>query len=109
MPVLGPDAELNVLRIVQEALNNVAKHSGAGRASVTIAADREAGLLTILVEDDGQGFEPGERPGHFGLRGMRERCAAMGGELAVASAPGATTVRATLSLEVVESRDGRTG
>jgi PAS domain S-box-containing protein len=85
--VAGP-ACLEVARIVQEALANVRRHSGARRATVTVGTADDAVLVEI--EDDGRGFEPGE-PSGMGLTGMRERALALGGELEVEGARGAGT------------------
>jgi two-component system, NarL family, sensor histidine kinase UhpB len=85
--IAGP-ACLEVARIVQEALANVRRHSGARRATVTLGtAD---GAVLVEVEDDGRGFEPGE-PAGMGLTGMRERALALGGDLEVEGARDAGT------------------
>jgi signal transduction histidine kinase len=97
---LSPDAEVTLLRVTQEALANVRKHAGAGRVALTLSyMDGEAALD---VRDDGVGFVGGLGPnGGLGLRGMRERVEALGGRLAVESAPGAgTTVAVTVPVEV---------
>lgn len=65
-------------RVAQEALTNVARHSGAKSATVQLARVRDAAELT--VEDDGRGFGRHVKP-HLGLLGMRERVTALGGEL----------------------------
>jgi signal transduction histidine kinase len=70
--------ELSAFRIVQEALTNVARHSGAGNATVRVHF-AESGLA-IEVTDDGRGLRGDPVPGH-GLIGMRERAALFGGEL----------------------------
>lgn len=94
---LTPAVEVQLLRIVQEALTNVRRHAHAGSARVVFAS--EGVDLTISVRDDGQGFDPsriarGDWP-KFGLRAMRERAESLGGELNVESAIGAgTTVSA---------------
>jgi PAS domain S-box-containing protein len=73
---------IEIVRIVQEALANVRRHSGARRATVTLGiVDDEA---WVEVEDDGRGFDPGEDPG-MGLTGMRERTLVLGGSLEVES------------------------
>ena len=92
---LDPRVESTIYRLIQEALSNTAKHAETDRASVTVTeAD---GQISILIQDDGQGFEPSEPAGGFGLLGMRERVQLAGGTLEVASRPGAgTRVRATL-------------
>ena len=88
---LPPEVETTVYRVVQEALTNVAKHAGAGRASVVIA--RSPGHVSAVVEDDGSGFDPAAVPrGRLGLVGMRERAAVIGGELEIESGPGKGTV-----------------
>ncbi|HIQ06238.1 MAG TPA: PAS domain S-box protein [Anaerolineae bacterium] len=82
--------EIQLLRIIQEALTNVRKHSGARHAWVRFEADAEG--MVIIVEDDGQGFDPARVAGDcFGLQTMRERAESVGGTLEVSSAPGAGT------------------
>jgi signal transduction histidine kinase len=96
---LSADTEVTLLRVTQEALANVARHANAGRVAVTLSyMDGEAALD---VRDDGTGFAPtadGRGPnGGLGLRGMRERVEALGGRLAVESAPGrGTTIAVTV-------------
>jgi signal transduction histidine kinase len=96
---LSPDAEVTLLRVTQEALANVTRHANAGRVAVTLSyMDGEA---TLDVRDDGSGFAStadGYGPnGGLGLRGMRERIEALGGRLAVESAPGqGTTIAVTV-------------
>jgi signal transduction histidine kinase len=82
-------------RLVQEALNNVAKHAGSDRARVTVI---EAGdKIRIEIEDRGEGFDAGKETDGFGLLGMRERVVLAGGTLAVKSSPAAgTTITAVL-------------
>lgn len=79
---LPPEAEVTVYRIVQEALTNVARHSGA--RSCDVALTRRDGLLELAIEDDGRGI--GSMPARLlevrrglGLIGMRERAQALGG------------------------------
>lgn len=86
---LDPQVEGVVYRVVQEALNNVARHSGARHARVEcIVGD---GTLRATVVDDGVGFDPGAQDGGFGLIGMRERADLIGGDLRVESRPNAGT------------------
>ncbi|MER8184208.1 sensor histidine kinase [Kitasatospora sp. NPDC094015] len=98
---LPVEAEVALLRLTQEALGNAVRHAGAGRIAVTLAyLDDE---VTLDVFDDGVGFDPQARPGGerrtFGLHGMRERIADLGGSLTVESAPGeGTAVAAALPL-----------
>ncbi|AEW97066.1 sensor histidine kinase [Streptantibioticus cattleyicolor] len=90
-------AEVALVRLTQEALANVARHAGAGRATVTLGF--LDGQVTLDVYDDGVGFDPGRGAGRdsFGLHGMRERIGELGGTLTVESAPGeGTAVAATL-------------
>jgi len=85
-----------LLRITREALGNVAKHSGAGRVWVVLAAERTG--LELVVQDDGGGFSvPADltelaRAGHYGLVGMAERAAGVGGKLRIWSEPSGTQV-----------------
>ena len=100
-----PELESTAYRLLQEALNNVARHAGASSVSITLVLQGET--LQLSVEDDGQGFPPPDRsstprPPRFGLRGMRERVLGIGGELDIESSEGAgTTVLARLPVAVV--------
>jgi signal transduction histidine kinase len=91
------DLATAVYRLVQEALTNAAKHAGAERASVEIVEEQDG--ISLTVTDDGKGFDPDRADGGFGLTGMRERVALVGGRLAIESTPGrGTTVRANLPI-----------
>src|SRR5690606_12523490 len=83
---LGETVEINVYRIVQESLTNVAKHSGASEASVTVT--RRGDALHLEVRDDGAGFDAAKARRGLGLLGMRERIEALGGRWALDTAPG---------------------
>ncbi len=87
----------DILAILSEALANVARHSQATRADITVRT--EGRLLILEIADNGIGFngERGSSLGHQGMRNMRERAARVGGELAVWSAPGAGS-RVTLNV-----------
>jgi signal transduction histidine kinase len=85
-------AGVELSRVIQEALTNARRHSGARNVTVSLAVDGD-GLVAEVV-DDGRGFDPEAPPG-TGLRGMRERVLRLGGDLQVESAPGeGTRVRA---------------
>lgn len=87
---LDPQVETGLYRVAQEALNNAAKHAGAGLITVALAQNEQA--VTLLVADDGCGFEPEAVPaGRAGLAGMAERVRQMNGRLTIESAPGAGT------------------
>jgi signal transduction histidine kinase/ligand-binding sensor domain-containing protein len=90
---LPPGTEQEILRVAQEAIHNVKKHAGARKLSVQLEYGPQQ--IALDVNDDGRGFVVDEAPpGHFGLTGMRERAAMIGGTLEVISEPGAgTTVR----------------
>ena len=91
---LSPELETGIYRIVQESLTNAVKHGRAHRATVTVTEDLTR--LTVLVHDDGIGFDPSASTAGFGLTGMRERAGLLGGELAVRAVPGeGTTVAVT--------------
>lgn len=94
-------AEIQLLRIIQEALSNVRKHAGATDATVRLRAID--GCLRVIVKDNGHGFDPsrydrGDWP-QFGLKTMKERSEAVGGKFHLRSAPGkGTTIAVTVPL-----------
>ena len=97
--VLHPEVEVTLLRVVQEALANVAKHAGASRAWITLSYMGD--VVTLDVRDDGAGFDPALTPdsdtGGFGLIAMRQRVQRLAGQLEIESELGAgTVVSATL-------------
>jgi signal transduction histidine kinase len=94
---LPPEVETTLYRIIQEALTNIVKHAEA--ANVSILLVRAKGSATLVIEDDGQGFDPDKtREGGLGLVGMRERAELHEGRLRIESAPGGEG--ATLVIEV---------
>ncbi|MCK2087761.1 type IV pili methyl-accepting chemotaxis transducer N-terminal domain-containing protein [Thauera aromatica] len=91
---LDPEAETQVLYIVQEALSNVRKHANASSVSVSLRRGRHG--LSVTVRDDGVGFVEGRAAddggeAHIGLQIMRERALRIGGHFAVRSSPGRGT------------------
>jgi two-component system, NarL family, nitrate/nitrite sensor histidine kinase NarX len=100
---LPPENHLQVLHILQEALSNVRKHSGADTVDVEMLRDR---IYRFRVRDNGKGFDPAateqKSEGHIGLSIMRERAQRIGGEVSVVSKPGGGTV-VTLSLPVAQT------
>jgi signal transduction histidine kinase len=93
---LSPRAEINIFRVVQEALNNIKRHSQASEVLITFGYDTEC--LRITIEDDGQGFNPLRKfaklavEGKLGLVGMEERIISLGGRLQVCSKLGEGTI-----------------
>ncbi len=85
------EVEQALFRVAQEALANVARHSGAGNVEVDLIYASDA--LTLRVADDGRGFDPAEknRGEGFGLQSMHERLESLGGRVEVESAPGKGT------------------
>jgi signal transduction histidine kinase len=100
LPTLPPQVESAAYRITAEALNNAARHARAHRVEVTMTAPN--GALQITVADDGCGMPPSTTAAgngaNLGLASMRSRAEALGGQLAIASGAGGTTVSATLPL-----------
>ena len=93
-----PELESAVYFCCLEALQNAAKHAGAG-ATATLRVWQEDGRLCFEVADDGAGFDPAERPHGAGLTGMSDRLGALGGTLLVETEPGrGTRVRGTLPI-----------
>jgi PAS domain S-box-containing protein len=87
---LSPEAETNLYRIMQEALNNTLKYAQASRVDVLL--ERRGNQVVLIVEDNGAGFDPNEEIGGedhkgLGLIGMRERAALVGGTLQIESKP----------------------
>lgn len=89
---LGEEFEISLYRIIQEALTNVSRHSGAGEVVIEIErsapAAGAAGRLRVSVRDNGRGFDPATMRRGLGLLGMRERAEALGGEFEFSSSPG---------------------
>ncbi len=94
---VGGDAATAIFRIVQEALTNVARHSGAGEVTVEVIHDN--GTVVVRVGDNGKGMaaQDAHKARSFGLLGMRERAYVLGGELKVSRAPqGGTLIEAVI-------------
>lgn len=89
-----PAAEVQLLRVIQEALTNCRKHSGARILKVEVGLDGNKAF--IVISDDGHGFDTGRinhgETGHFGLVFMRERVEQIGGTIKIHSAPGGGTI-----------------
>jgi len=92
----GLPTKIAIYRILQEALANGHRHSGASRQRLRVA--RRENAIELTVTDDGRGFDPervlareedvGVEGGHFGLRGIQDRVEMLGGTLTIDSAPG---------------------
>ena len=94
-------------RIIQEALNNAAKHGGARRAHVEVVEDDST--VRVTVRDDGRGFDPIAHTDGFGLLGMRERVELLQGTLEVTSLPGqGTTINAAFPASYRRGAEPRT-
>ncbi len=103
-PNLSPVAELQLLRIVQEAMTNVRRHAQATEVEVKLENTTEA--VEMLVKDNGQGFTLDDLekspPGYHGLNIIRERAEGLGGSLTISTAPGeGTALMVTLPTEKV--------
>ena len=118
---LPKHVEIAIFRIVQEALNNVAHHSGTKQARVRMLYTRTA--LSVLIEDKGKGFDAEsvmqmkpsveeteeEQESHFGVIGMQERAKLVGAELGISSVPGKGTkvhLRISLKSKDIARADG---
>jgi signal transduction histidine kinase len=88
---LLPEIEINLYRIGQEALNNISKHARATNVSAIL--ERRDGIMSLIIEDDGIGFNPDKRAKlteddrGMGLLGMKERAELVGGKIEIESAP----------------------
>ncbi len=101
---LSSMTETALYRIVQESLHNVAKHAHA--SNVNISMQREAGIVRLVVEDDGVGIFPKSnyRGNSFGLAGIKERVGMLGGEVRVVSMKGSGT-RIEVTVPVTSQAD----
>jgi PAS domain S-box-containing protein len=114
-PVLVCPSGLEVVmyRLVQEALTNIGKHADATSVTITLESDRRG--MTCTVHDDGIGFDVADTMSRtatqsLGLKGMRDRVEAVGGELEITSAPGAgAELRAFFSMEAVRAAETSPG
>ncbi len=106
-PRFPPEAEVQLVRVIQEALTNIRKHAEAKRAWVRIAAGPSG--IAISIEDKGHGFDPttlNKEGPRFGVRTMRERVERIGGRLEIESSPGCgTVVRILLPLAEGKNHD----
>jgi len=107
---LSPAVEVQLIRIIQEAMNNIRRHAKAHKAWVRF--DRDGAVLRVVVEDDGVGFDLDQfsqntsaNAQHLGLHSMRERATSVGGELEIESWPEQGT-RVMVSLPYAEVQDG---
>ncbi|MBI3784356.1 MAG: PAS domain S-box protein [Deltaproteobacteria bacterium] len=101
IPALDPNRSIVVLRVLQEALTNVARHAGATR--VVIHVSTEGGCLRLQVRDNGKGVHEHQinAAESLGLRSMRERASLVGGSVVIKGAPGRGT---TVALQVPEGQ-----
>ena len=97
----GPSISLAAYRVVQEGLSNALRHAHASRVDIELRADRRS--VRVTVTDDGAGLpESWSRPGHFGLRGLRERLGHLGGTLTLRNGePCGTRLAAEIPLAVL--------
>jgi signal transduction histidine kinase len=91
--VVAHELQNELFRITQEALVNALKHAAPSQVDVRLCYEPDS--VKLVIKDDGRGFEPtaaaGAEAGHFGIVGMRERAARIGGHLDVDSRPGGGT------------------
>mgnify|MGYP001550893334 CR=1 FL=1 len=98
-------------RTAQEALTNVSKHSGATRVDIELSLD--SGVLTLEIHDNGRGIAPADlsKERSFGIRGLHERAATVGGWVDLSSAPGEGTsliLTVPLAQDAIDALDDTT-
>lgn len=86
LDTIPSEVSMALYRIVQEALTNICKHSAATRVSIEL--QEKMGAIVLRIVDDGRGFNPEQNIYGFGIQGMRERTAALGGQFSLESQPG---------------------
>jgi signal transduction histidine kinase len=100
---LADEYKVTVYRLVQEALNNAVRHSGARNAKVRV--DQSGSRICVVINDDGRGFNP-ERVRGMGILGMEERVKRLGGSLSIESKPGqGTKLTAELPVSDEQARE----
>lgn len=80
------DLKINIYRIIQEQLNNILKHAEARNVYVSI--ETKSGELFVVIEDDGKGFDPGQKRKGIGISNMMNRIESFNGEISISAAPG---------------------
>jgi two-component system, NarL family, sensor histidine kinase UhpB len=111
LPPLNPTVGINLFRIVQEALTNIAKHANATQAAVVLeflkrSSTDAGGILHLSIKDNGVGFDPGDTRRGLGLVGISERAAALHGHLSLATKPGSgTELKLTCNLQGTNPTD----
>jgi signal transduction histidine kinase len=108
---LPPGVPLVAYRTAQEALTNVSKHAAATRVDIELSLD--SGVLTLEIRDNGKGIAPGDlaKERSFGIRGLHERAATVGGWVDLSSTPGAGTsliLTVPLAPDAIEALDDTT-
>ncbi len=108
---LPPGVPLVAYRTAQEALTNVSKHSGAKRVDIELSLD--SGVLTLEIHDNGRGIAPADlsKERSFGIRGLHERAATVGGWVDLSSAPGEGTsliLTVPLAQDAIDALDDTT-
>ena len=103
---LPDETETHLFRIVQEALTNVARHSGATQCHIHLRADD--GSIRLTLSDNGRGLDGGRGSNGMGLTGMRARARSAGGELKLTSKPGDGRDHRSVGAARAESRGHRT-
>jgi len=100
---LSPQVEIALFRVIQEAITNIVRHSGASGVNIQVVVRNS--MLTATVEDNGMGFDVEaalQAPESWGLRGIQERVAVVGGELSIESGAGqGTRIQFQIPLESV--------
>ncbi|HTE30314.1 MAG TPA: PAS domain S-box protein, partial [Chryseolinea sp.] len=84
--LIGDDLKLNIYRIIQEELNNIVKHAAAEKVGISLQADN--GIISIVVEDDGKGFDINRKRKGIGISNIMNRIESFNGEVIIESSPG---------------------
>jgi signal transduction histidine kinase len=82
---IGAEARREIFLIFKESINNLVRHSGAGRAEIALETKRDE--IVLKIRDDGKGFDVGRESSGHGLLSLRSRAARLGGTLSISSSP----------------------
>jgi len=102
--ILNPTEAINLFRVIQEAIHNAVKHAQANEISILLTQKKKEDLFTLVVKDNGIGFNTEQNNLGFGIKNMKRRIRKIGGKIFITSQKG-VTVKITLVTNLKPTRD----